>query len=398
MPIEIKIPELSESVTEGTLLEWRKQAGDVVSRDENLVDLETDKVILEIPSPASGILKEVLQPEGAVVKPGQVIARLEPEEGPVATTQPPSPTPEGKEETSKAETPVPHPGPLPVGEGATFTAQETQEAVYVPSPPGRSPVLSQSKVGEGEGETLRSSPAAPAVQPLRRERREPLSRLRQRVAERLVAAKQEAAMLTTFNEVNMQPVQALRARHKEAFEREHGIRLGIMSFFIKACIAALRQYPIINARLEGAELVFPEYHDISVAVATDRGLVVPVLKNADCMSFAGIEAAIADFAKRARAMELTLDDLAGGTFTITNGGVFGSLLSTPIINHPQSAILGMHRIQDRPVAENGQVVIRPMMYLALSYDHRIIDGREAVRFLVAVKEALEDPGRLLLEL
>jgi 2-oxoglutarate dehydrogenase E2 component (dihydrolipoamide succinyltransferase) len=398
MPIEIKIPELSESVTEGTLLEWRKQAGDVVSRDENLVDLETDKVILEIPSPASGILKEVLQPEGAVVKPGQVIARLEPEEGPVATTQPPSPTPEGKEETSKAETPVPHPGPLPVGEGATFTAQETQEAVHVPSPPGRSPVLSQSKVGEGEGETLQSSPAAPAVQPLRRERREPLSRLRQRVAERLVAAKQEAAMLTTFNEVNMQPVQALRARHKEAFEREHGIRLGIMSFFIKACIAALRQYPIINARLEGAELVFPEYHDISVAVATDRGLVVPVLKNADCMSFAGIEAAIADFAKRARAMELTLDDLAGGTFTITNGGVFGSLLSTPIINHPQSAILGMHRIQDRPVAENGQVVIRPMMYLALSYDHRIIDGREAVRFLVAVKEALEDPGRLLLEL
>jgi 2-oxoglutarate dehydrogenase E2 component (dihydrolipoamide succinyltransferase) len=393
--IEIRVPELSESVTEGTLLEWRKQAGDVVSRDENLVDLETDKVILEIPSPASGILKEVLQPEGAVVKPGQVIARLEPEERSVGPTPSPSPIPAGKSETSSAETPAVRPGPLPVGKGATSTAQEFREPT-VASPPEGWPVLSPSKAGEGEAPV--ASPAAPAAQPLRRERREPLSRLRRRVAERLVAAKLEAAMLTTFNEVNMQPVQELRARHKEAFEREHGIRLGIMSFFIKACIAALRQYPIMNARLEGAELVFPEYHDISVAVATDRGLVVPVLKNADCMSFAEIETAIADFAKRARAMELTLEDLAGGTFTITNGGVFGSLLSTPIINHPQSAILGMHRIQDRPVAENGLVVIRPMMYVALSYDHRIIDGREAVKFLVAVKEALEDPGRLLLEL
>jgi 2-oxoglutarate dehydrogenase E2 component (dihydrolipoamide succinyltransferase) len=395
MPVDIKVPELSESVTEGTLLEWRKQAGDAVSRDENLVDLETDKVILEIPSPVSGTLKEILQPDGAVVKPGDVIARLETTEAAEAPGEPLAVVPEPETEPISAVPAMAAPEEEPVSEPAPEATEET--AAEQPA----APALHIAAGREGKPpETQTSGKAAvhPAAPTLRRERREPLSRLRQRVAERLVAAKQEAAMLTTFNEVNMQPVQDIRARHKEGFEREHGIKLGIMSFFIKASIVALRLYPIINARLEGAELVYPEYHDISVAVATDRGLVVPVLKNADCMSFAEIELAIADFARRARAMELTLDDLAGGTFTLTNGGVFGSLLSTPIINHPQSAILGMHRIQDRPVAENGQVVIRPMMYLALSYDHRIIDGREAVKFLVAVKEELEDPGKLLLEL
>jgi 2-oxoglutarate dehydrogenase E2 component (dihydrolipoamide succinyltransferase) len=393
--VEVKVPELSESITEGTLLEWRKKPGERVSRDENLVDLETDKVILEIPAPATGVLVEALRPDGATVKPQEVIAWIEAESG--AETQ-----------VKEREAVPAAPSERPRNEGATV-GQPVEEmprelqTTTVPSPEGYAPAREPEKavlqapaikleVGEAE------APHAPSAAPQRRERREPLSRLRQRVAERLLQAQHEAAILTTFNEVDMQPVQSLRAQHKERFEQEHGVKLGLMSFFVKACVAALKQYPVLNASIDGNEIVYHDYHDIGIAVASERGLVVPVLKSVDCLSFADIERNIADFARRARSLELTLEDLSGGTFSITNGGVFGSLLSTPILNPPQSAILGMHRIQDRPVAEKGQVVIRPMMYLALSYDHRLIDGREAVLFLVAVKEALEDPGRLLLEL
>ncbi|MGE5320207.1 MAG: dihydrolipoyllysine-residue succinyltransferase [Hyphomicrobiaceae bacterium] len=355
MRLEVRVPQLSDSVASGTLLPWRKQVGETVARDEPLVELETDKVILEIPAPASGTLVELRQPEGAVVKADEVVAVIETGANVVAPVV--------------AEKPV----------------QPAVAAPVAPTPAVASPM---PKV------PLPAAPAAPPVAP-GESRREPMSRLRSRVAERLVAAQHTAAMLTTFNEVNMQPVNELRQRLKAEFEIKHGVKLGYMSFFVRAVCQALQQFPVVNAAIDGTDIVWQGDADIGIAISSPRGLVVPILRRAQTLSSAQIEAAIADFARRAREAKLTLEELSGGTFSITNGGVFGSLLSTPILNPPQSAILGMHTIQERPVAENGQVVIRPMMYLALTYDHRLIDGRDAVQFLVAVKSALEAPDALL---
>ncbi len=354
MKLEVRVPTLSDSVASGTLLPWRKQVGEAVARDETLVDLETDKVILEIPAPASGTLVELRQPEGAVVKADEVVAVIETGEAIV----------------------VPGPAEKPVQPATPAVAVPTVAAVPAPAMP--LPVAPPA------------GPATPGAS-----RREPMSRLRSRVAERLVAAQHTAAMLTTFNEVNMQPVNELRQRFKADFEVKHGVKLGYMSFFVRAVCQALQQFPVVNAAIDGTDIVWQGDADIGIAISSPRGLVVPILRRAQTLSSAEIEAAIADFARRAREAKLTLEELSGGTFSITNGGVFGSLLSTPILNPPQSAILGMHTIQERPVAENGQVVIRPMMYLALTYDHRLIDGRDAVQFLVAVKAALEAPDALL---
>jgi 2-oxoglutarate dehydrogenase E2 component (dihydrolipoamide succinyltransferase) len=355
MKLEVRVPQLSDSVASGTLLPWRKQVGEPVARDETLVDLETDKVILEIPATASGTLIEIRQPEGAVVKADEVVAVIETGENVVA------------------EKPV----------QLATAAPSAPAVVSKPAPVKASAPLPVASV-------------APVI-PQGESRREPMSRLRIRVAERLVAAQHTAAMLTTFNEVNMQPVNELRQRFKAEFEVKHGVKLGYMSFFVRAVCQALQQFPIVNAAIDGSDIVWHGDADIGIAISSPRGLVVPILRRAQTLSPAQIEAAIADFAHRAREASLTLEDLSGGTFSITNGGVFGSLLSTPILNPPQSAILGMHTIQDRPVAENGQVVIRPMMYLALTYDHRLIDGRDAVQFLVAVKAILEAPESLLQE-
>ncbi|MBW8372246.1 MAG: dihydrolipoyllysine-residue succinyltransferase [Thiobacillus sp.] len=359
MKLEVRVPTLSDSVASGTLLPWRKQVGETVARDDTLGVVETDKVILEIPAPASGTLVEVRKEEGAVVKADEVVAVIETGEHVVAP--------------GTAEKPA-----QPV---AVTTVVPTTAAVVPPKPSVPLPAAAGAASVAAPGET----------------RREPLSRLRQRVAERLVAAQHTAAMLTTFNEVNMQPVNELRQRFKAEFEVKHGVKLGYMSFFVRAVCQAMQQFPIVNAAIDGNDIVWHGDVDIGIAISSPRGLVVPILRRAQSLSSAGIEAAIADFARRARESTLTLDDLSGGSFSITNGGVFGSLLSTPILNPPQSAILGMHTIQERPVAENGQVVIRPMMYLALTYDHRLIDGRDAVQFLVAVKAALEAPERLLEE-
>jgi 2-oxoglutarate dehydrogenase E2 component (dihydrolipoamide succinyltransferase) len=357
MKLEVRVPTLSDSVASGTLLPWRKQVGETVARDETLVDLETDKVILEIPAPASGTLVELRQPEGAVVKADEVVAVIETGE----TVAPPA----------AAEKPV----------LSAATAAVVPTAVVASPQPSRTP--------------MPVPPVAAGAIPGGESRREPMSRLRSRVAERLVAAQHTAALLTTFNEVNMQPVNELRQRFKAEFEVKHGVKLGYMSFFVRAVCQALQQFPIVNAAIDGSDIVWQGDADIGIAISSPRGLVVPILRRAQTLSSAEIEAAIADFARRAREAKLTLEELSGGTFSITNGGVFGSLLSTPILNPPQSAILGMHTIQERPVAENGQVVIRPMMYLALTYDHRLIDGRDAVQFLVAVKAALEAPDALL---
>ena len=384
MKINVRVPMLSDSVASGTLLPWRKEVGDTVARDETLVDLETDKVILEIPSPASGTLIAISQPEGAVVKAEDVVAVIETGEGMLVSA------PEAKPETSaEANVPgEPQKTPSPSrGEGGGGGEKLAPRAMAAPprplSPNGGNP---PPQAGEGANAGLR--PPTPI-------NREPMSRLRQRIAERLVAAQHTAAMLTTFNEVNMQPVNELRQRFKADFEVKHGVKLGYMSFFVRAVCTALEQFPIVNAAIDGDDIVWHADADIGIAISSPRGLVVPILRRAQTLDSAEIEAAIADFAARAREAKLTLEELAGGTFSITNGGVFGSLLSTPILNPPQSAILGMHTIQERPVAEHGQVVIRPMMYLALTYDHRLIDGRDAVQFLVAVKAALESPEALL---
>ncbi|HYP69055.1 MAG TPA: dihydrolipoyllysine-residue succinyltransferase [Thiobacillaceae bacterium] len=367
MKVEVKVPNLSESVTSGTLLAWRKRAGETVSRDETVADLETDKVILEIPAPAGGVLLEIRAEEGTEVKPDQVVAVIEASEA--RQTAPVSePRPQAKAAPKEA---VVLPLPVARQEAPPAAPQQKQKATP-PSQPART-----------HGERL--------------ERRVPMSKLRQRVAERLVAVQHTAAILTTFNEVNLHQVNELRQRYKAEFETRHGVKLGYMSFFVRAACVALKQLPVLNARIDGDEIVYQDYTDIGIAVSTSRGLVVPILRNADRMSFAEIEKGIADFAARAQSGGLSLEELTGGTFSITNGGVFGSLLSTPILNPPQSGILGMHKIQERPMAEGGQVVIRPMMYLALSYDHRLIDGKDAVQFLVAVKNELELPARLLLE-
>jgi len=356
MKIDVRVPTLSDSVASGTLLAWRKQPGETVARDETLVDLETDKVILEIPAPASGTLVEIRQPEGMEVKADTVVAVIESGETIAPRTETPPPAPIAA---------APGPAPEPVR-----------------APAAAAPVL-----------PLPSAPPAAAPEP-GADRREPMSRLRRRVAERLVAAQHTAAMLTTFNEVNMQPVNELRQRMKAEFEVKHGVKLGYMSFFVRAVCQALEQFPVVNAAIDGDDIVWRADADIGIAISTPRGLVVPILRRAQTLGAAQIEAAIAEFAARAKEGRLALEELAGGTFSITNGGVFGSLLSTPILNPPQSAILGMHAIQDRPVAEHGQVVVRPMMYIALTYDHRLIDGRDAVQFLVAVKAALETQAAL----
>ena len=404
MTIEIRVPQLPESVADATLVAWRKQPGETVSRDENLADLETDKVVLEVPAPSVGVLKELRVQAGATVKSGDLIAIFE--EG-AAAAAPAKATKPAAKEPSKGAAKEPAKESAKLGPAARRVVEEHGVDPSTVAGSGRDGRVTKGDVEahvakQGAAPAAPVAAAAPAAAPPatpsgpRAEQRVPMTRLRQRIAERLVQAQRNAALLTTFNEVDLSAVGELRARHKDRFEKEHGVKLGFMSFFVKASIEALRKFPVMNAAVDGTDIIYHEYYDIGVAVSTDRGLVVPVLRDAQAMGFAQIEKRIADYGTRARAGGLALEELQGGTFTITNGGVFGSMLSTPIVNAPQSAILGMHKIQDRAVVVGGQVVVRPMMYLAVSYDHRIIDGREAVQFLVAIKDALEDPGRMLL--
>src|SRR5436190_10085505 len=405
MLIEIKVPQLSESVAEATLLAWHKKVGEAVKRDENLIDIETDKVVLELPAPADGVLAKIIKGDGGTVKAGEIIATLDTEgkaavsaavpakpsappakPAPVASAAPAMPAARKIAEEKGIDT-----GSIAgSGRGGRVTKGDVLGATSLPAP--ESPAAAKPSLPQ---------PSAPvSVEQIlgnRPEQRVPMSRLRARIAERLVQSQSTAAILTTFNEVNMQPVMDLRKKYQERFEKEHGVRLGFMSFFVKASVHALKKYPIVNASIDGNDIVYHGYFDVGIAVGSPRGLVVPILRDADQMSFAEVEKKIADFGTRAQDGKLTIEELTGGTFSISNGGVFGSMLSTPIINPPQSAILGVHATKERPVAENGQVVIRPMNYLALSYDHRIVDGREAVLSLVAMKEALEDPARLVLD-
>ncbi len=413
MPIEITVPVLPESVADAQLLDWKKSAGDSVARDEILVEVETDKVVLEVAAPDNGVLSEICHKAGATVTAGEVLARMEAGAAPkTEKAEKKSPAEKSAPKTAAKTPPQKSPqkngeeGP-PLGPAVRRLVEEHGLNLADISGSGRGGRITKEDVLAFIGKQVEPGGDAPPTplpaktpQPMlggsREENREPMSRLRSTIAERLVQAQQGAALLTTFNQANMRAVMDLRARHRDAFEETHGTRLGIMSFFVRACADALAQFPTVNARIEGADIVKPNYIDIGIAVASKRGLVVPVLRNCESLGFAEIEEQIRNYGALARDGKISLDDLAGGTFTITNGGVFGSLLSTPIVNPPQSAILGMHAIEERPVAENGQVVIRPMMYLALSYDHRIIDGEQAVGFLVAVKNALEDPGRMLL--
>jgi 2-oxoglutarate dehydrogenase E2 component (dihydrolipoamide succinyltransferase) len=414
--VEVKVPQLSESVAEATLLQWKKKPGDAVAIDEILIEVETDKVVLEVPAPAAGVLAEIVRGDGSTVVAGELIARLD-TEGKGAAAAAPASQPAAAPKAAPAPAPAPAAGGAMGGvampAAAKMMADKGMSAADVAGT-GR-----DGRITKGDVIAAAARPAAapvpapaPAARPAlaevkapidfslladRPEQRVPMSRLRQRVAERLVQSQSTAAILTTFNEVNMQPLMELRGKYKDRFEKEHGAKLGFMSFFVKAAVAALKRYPVVNASVDGSDIVYHGYFDIGIAVGSPRGLVVPILRDADQMTFADIEKKIADFGKRAGEGKLGLEELTGGTFSISNGGVFGSMLSTPIINPPQSAILGIHATKDRPVVENGQIVIRPMNYLALSYDHRIIDGREAVLALVAMKEALEDPARLLLE-
>lgn len=399
MTIEVRVPQLPESVADATLVSWHKKPGDPVRRDENLVDLETDKVVLEVPSPADGVLKELKVQNGATVTSGQVLALLEEGAAVAAAAKSEAAAPASEPAKKKeAAAPAATGAAEKMAPSVRRLAEEHKLDVGTIPGSGRGGRVTKGDVlSHLSGKADETQSAAVAVPGERVERRVPMTRLRTRIAERLVQAQSTAAMLTTFNEVDLKAVNELRARYRETFEKEHGVRLGFMSFFVKASIQALRRFPIVNASVDGPDIVYHEYYDIGVAVSTDRGLIVPILRDADAMSFAEVEQGVAGYGKRAREGSLTLDELTGGTFTITNGGVFGSLLSTPILNMPQSAILGMHKIQERPVVVDGEVVVRPMMYLALTYDHRIIDGREAVQFLVAIKDALEDPARLLLQ-
>jgi 2-oxoglutarate dehydrogenase E2 component (dihydrolipoamide succinyltransferase) len=391
MTTEVRVPQLPESVADATLVAWHKKAGDAVARDENLADLETDKVVLEVPAPAAGILRSLDKAPGATVTSGELLAVID-EQAKAAAAPAPA--------RSEARTPA-EPGKSaraaasqPAAPGRGEEAPNKLSAGDIAGS-GRDGRITKSDVAQHLDGNAQARPPTPPGG--REDRRVPMSRLRARIAERLVEAQSTAALLTTFNEIDLHSLLALRARYKDAFEKRHGVRLGFMSFFAKACVEALRRYPVVNASVEGGDIVYHDYYDLGVAVSTDRGLIVPVLRDVDRMDFAAIEKAVTDIAERARTGSITLEELTGGTFSITNGGVFGSLMSTPIVNAPQSGILGMHKIQERPVAVDGQVVVRPMMYVALTYDHRIIDGREAVQFLVAVKEALEDPARLLLQ-
>ena len=385
MIIDVKVPQLSESVSEATLVSWHKQVGEAVSRDENLIDIETDKVILELPAPADGVLVEIVKQDGETVEADELIARIDTEAvATVVAAEPPVPVPElpvASAEVQKAAAPVvPAPEADAAAPGVTVAASEAAvkaEPVAV-------------------GYTLAPAPSVAIPLADRPEQRVPMSRLRARVAERLVQSQSTNAILTTFNEVNMAPVLALRKQYGEKFEKVHGVRLGFMGFFVKAAVAALQKFPIVNASVDGNDIVYHGYIDIGIAVGSPRGLVVPILRDADQMSIADIEKQIAEYGQKAKDGKLSMEELTGGTFSISNGGVFGSMLSTPIINPPQSAILGIHATKDRAVVEGGQIVVRPINYLALSYDHRIIDGREAVLSLVTIKEALEDPARMLL--
>ena len=419
MRIEVKVPQLPESVAEATLVNWHKKAGEAVKRDENLIDIETDKVVLELPAPGDGVLVEITRPDGSTVTSNDVIAVIDTDgksDG-VAAAKP-----------AAAAVAAPAPAaaaPAPAKPAAAATALPAARKMMADQGVDAAAVAGTGRGGRitkgdvAEAVAARAQPVAPAAQPVaakppapkppatlpagvslgaRPEQRVPMSRLRARIAERLVQSQSTAAILTTFNEVNMQPVIELRNRYKDRFEKEHGVKLGFMGFFVKAAVHALKKYPLVNASIDGADIVYHGYYDIGIAVGSPRGLVVPIIRDADQLSIADIEKVIADFGKRAQEGKLTVEELTGGTYTISNGGVFGSMLSTPIINPPQSAILGVHATRDRPVVENGQVVVRPINYLAQSYDHRIIDGREAVLSLVAIKEALEDPARMLLDL
>ena len=384
---------LSESVSEGTLLEWKKKVGEAVARDEILIDIETDKVVLEVPSPQAGVLVEIIAQNGETVAAEQVLARIDTAATASASAEASAAAPAPEAAPAAAQTNAAMPA-------AAKLAAETGVDVNALQGSGRDGRVLKEDVQNAAAKPAAAPAAAPAPVPAgaRPEQRVPMSRLRARVAERLLASQQENAILTTFNEVNMKPIMDLRAKYKEKFEKEHGTKLGFMSFFVKAAVAALKKYPVVNASVDGNDIVYHGYFDIGIAIGSPRGLVVPILRDADQMSIADIEQAIVDYAKKAKDGKIALEDLTGGTFSITNGGTFGSMMSTPIINPPQSAILGMHATKERAVVENGQVVVRPMMYLALSYDHRIIDGREAVLTLVAIKDALEDPARLLLDL
>jgi 2-oxoglutarate dehydrogenase E2 component (dihydrolipoamide succinyltransferase) len=409
MRIEVKVPQLPESVAEATLVSWHKKAGDAVVRDENLIDVETDKVVLELPAPADGVIVELVRPDGATVTSNDVIAIIDTDakgavavapavaapvvapaaSGPAAATSTTAATALPAARKMMADGHVDADSVTGTGRGGRITKGDVIEAVAsrAAAPPAPTPVVARAPA-VSLSVTLGTRP----------EQRVPMSRLRQRVAERLVLSQGTAAILTTFNEVNMQPVIDLRNRHKERFEKEHGVKLGFMSFFVKAAVHALKKYPLVNASIDGNDIVYHGYYDIGIAVGSPRGLVVPILRDADQMSIADIEKQIAEYGKRAADGKLTVEELTGGTYTISNGGVFGSMLSTPIINPPQSAILGVHATKERAVVENGQVVVRPINYLAQSYDHRIIDGREAVLSLVAIKDVLEDPARMLLDL
>lgn len=396
MSIEVKVPVLPESVADATVAAWHKKVGDKVTRDENLVDLETDKVVLEVPAPADGVLTEILFQTGATVGSGQLLAKI----GAAAAVSVPVEAAPTKEATSalddKSTSPVVRrmmaehdlqPGQI---QGSGKEGRITKEDVlgFIES--------NRKQAATASTEAKKEQPVAMPSKGVREEKRVPMTRLRAKIAERLLEAQHNAAMLTTFNEVNLKAVMDMRAQYKDSFEKKHGVKLGFMSFFTKAVVESLKRFPAVNASIDGQDVVYHGFYDIGIAVSTERGLVVPVIRDADEMSMAQIESAINEAAGKARSGKLSMEEMQGGTFTITNGGVFGSLLATPIINPPQTGILGMHKIEDRPVVEKGEIVIRPMMYLALSYDHRLIDGKDSVQFLVSVKELLEDPARLLL--
>jgi 2-oxoglutarate dehydrogenase E2 component (dihydrolipoamide succinyltransferase) len=432
MSIEIKVPALPESVSDATLVAWHKKVGDSVSRDENLVDLETDKVVLEVPAPSSGTLKEIRIKDGTTVNAGDVLAILQEGKGADSGKSEPKPEPADKKETKEEPKEPDDDGDADAEDSAANDRDGREAEQRGASADKLSPAVrrlldehdldatvvigsgrdgritksdimdylkshSDENVAPGDPEAGHSSEREEG-HPSRNEKRVPMTRLRARIAERMVEAQRNAAMLTTFNEIDLSRVMSLRSRYKEPFEKEHGVKLGFMSFFAKASVEALKKFPAVNASVEGSDIVYHDFFDIGIAVSSERGLMVPVLRDVDRQSFAEIENNIAALGKKARDGTMSMDDLTGGTFTITNGGIFGSLLSTPILNPPQSGILGMHAIQDRPVAVEGEIAIRPMMYVALTYDHRIIDGKEAVQFLVSIKQSLEDPGRLLLQL
>ena len=422
MPIvEVKVPQLSESVAEATLLDWKKKVGEAIGQDEILIEVETDKVVMEVPAPAVGVLVEIVEQNGATVAADQVIARIDTDAKASAGAAPAAAAP------APAAAPA-APAPAPAAPAAAPAAAATSSG---PASPAAAKILSEKNIassdvsgsgrdgrvtkGDALGASTKPAAAAPAAAaPLaavkapvsnaeqwldgRPEQRVPMSRLRARIAERLLQSQQTNAILTTFNEINMAPVMELRTKYKDRFEKEHGVKLGFMSFFVKAVVHALKKFPLVNASIDGTDIVYHGYFDIGIAVGSPRGLVVPILRNADQLSVADIEKKIAEFGQKAKDGKLSIDEMTGGTFSISNGGVFGSMLSTPIINPPQSAILGVHATKERAVVENGQIVVRPMNYFALSYDHRIIDGREAVLALVAIKDALEDPARLLLDI